>query len=636
MIGGQATRVMIDGRILQLSGEDLINFLNTIAADDIKKIEIISNPPAQYEAAGNGGLINIIYKKGRRNAWKNSSTISYNQSAYGFTTLRNNFSYNKNKIQFTLSGNASKGFVRSEEKSDAFFPNSIWKVDTDTRIKKNNYSVRSLLDFELNKNISIGIQYLGNFDIPNSIANGSTQFINNTNTLDSLLFTKSLRDDKIISHLYNAHVIAQLDTTGKKLSFDFDYFDYDNNFEINDIVNTFLSDNEFIGINQATNNFSQQAVDNYSFKLDMEHPLKFAQVSYGSKLSFITTINDLKNFNTISGTAIFNNNLSNKFKYEENVQAVYINASKKLNEQWSFQAGLRMEHTKTKGFSKTLNQTNSNNYIKWFPSFYTSYQKNDNHNFSFNYGRGINRPIFRDLNPFRSYLNSNVYSEGNPFIQPSFTDRFSLSHNYKGKLITRLYFSQTNNGFGTLFSAEPKNNIQAIIRRNYFSASYFSISESINFNDLSWWKSQNYISFSRQSTNLDKDLNAKAQNGWQYYFSSNNTFPITKNTKLQLNFWYASANKALLFNIGEIYSFNLGLRQNLLNKNLQLSIFINDIFDTASLSHLESTINGVTTIYGQNYSSRYIRFSLNYNFGNKKIDVKNRDFGNDDERNRAN
>ncbi|MDY8135910.1 TonB-dependent receptor domain-containing protein [Aquimarina sp. 2201CG5-10] len=636
MIGGESSRIMIDGRLIQLTGEDLINFLNSIVSDDIKKIEIITNPPAKYDAEGNGGIINIIYKKGRRNSWKNTSSIVHNQNTYNFYTLRNSFFYNKNRMRLVVSGNRSKGNIRNQENSDVLFPDNLWKVETESKDEKDNFSGRLSVEYDISEKTKIGGQYLGNFDRPDSRGNGITRFINNTNSLDSLLINDSNRRDEINSQVFNAHLITKLDTIGRKVSLDFDYFDYSNSLENDYVVNTFSPNNEFIRINQAAQNFSKQDIDNYSLKLDVEHPFKSFNLTYGGKISFITTLNNLQNFNTISGTPVLDTNLSNEFEYKENVQAFYLNGTKRINDKLNLQAGLRVENTQTTGYSKTLDQRNENDYLKLFPRFYISYQKNDNHNFSFNYGRGINRPGFRDLNPFRSFINSNAYSEGNPFIQPSFTDRFTLAHNYKGKLITNIYLSRTIDGFGTLFSADPDNDIQAIIRRNYYTGSFLRISEIYNFSPTHWWKSQNYFSFARQHTKLDDDLNSSAQNGNQFYFSTNNTFVLGENTKLQANFWYNSKHKALLFKVNETYSFNIGLQQSFLNKNLQMSLLFNDIFDTASLSSLESEINGVKTIYGQNYSSRHIRFSLTYSFGNKKINLKNRGFGNDDERNRAN
>ena len=109
ILGKGASQVLINGRSSPLAGDELMAFLSAFSANDIVKIEVITNPPAKYDAAGNGGLINIILKKGLQNSWKNATTLSYNQNKYSFTTLTNNFLYNKNKISFSGSLNATKG-----------------------------------------------------------------------------------------------------------------------------------------------------------------------------------------------------------------------------------------------------------------------------------------------------------------------------------------------------------------------------------------------------------------------------------------------------------------------------------------------------------------------------------------------
>lgn len=636
MVGGEAARVLIDGRLLQLSGEELISFLNSISADDIKKIEIITNPPAQYEASGGGGIINIIYKKGRRNSWKNSTSFSYNVNKYGFGTLRNNFSYNKNKIQLNVSVNATRGSLQNLENSTAFFPSSTWKVKVNSKDTKKSNSVRFSLNYLLSDNIEIGGQYMGSFNSPFSEAPGTTEFYNQSNQLDSLLVKTEPRNRSINSNVYNAHVITKLDTLGRKLTIDFDYFDYNNELQANAVVNTFSPTGDFISINQSVINNTNQKIDNYSIKGDMQHPFNNIDLSYGFKFSSVKTKNRLDNFNTITGIPVLDTNLSNEFEYKENVQGFYMNASKKNNDKWSLQAGLRLESTETKGFSETLNQTNKNSYTKLFPSIFVSHRRNDNNTFTFNYGRGISRPVFRDLNPFRSYVNSNVYSEGNPFIQPAFIDRFTFSHNYKGKFITSLYFSKTTNGFGTLFSAEPENNIQAVIRRNYYNGTYWELSEMYNVKLTSWWKSQNYAHVSGTNASVFKDVDVPVKNGLQFKFSTNNTFTISKNTKVQTDFFYQPKSNSNIYELGTMYGLNIGVKKTFMKKQLQASIYFNDIFDTASLNNLTSEVNGVKTVYNQNYNSQHIRFSLSYSFGNKKIDVKKRGFGSDEEQQRAN
>ncbi|WP_109435254.1 outer membrane beta-barrel family protein [Aquimarina sp. AU119] len=636
MIGRGASRVMINGRILQLSGEALVEFLNSIAADDIKKIEIITNPPAKYEAAGSGGLLNIIYKKGVGDFWKNSTTFAYNQNKYDFYTLRNNFLYNKNKIKLNISVNGDIGNERSIETVETRYPSGPWQTNLDVKKQKDQMSGRLLLDYDITKKTSIGIQYLGNFSQPDRNDRALTNILNNTNTLDSLFRSNGKNNREINSHIYNLHMISKIDTLGRKISVDLDYFDYENKLERDFIVNTFSSNEEFLRINQAQINLSDQLINNFSAKVDVEHPLKLIDLSYGAKLSFIKTENDLQNFNTITGTPELDTGLSNEFEYNEDIQALYVRGSKKINDKLQMQIGLRLENTITKGVSKTLNQTNKNDYLKLFPTFYVSYEKNENHNFSFNYGRRITRPSFRDLNPFRSFTNSNSFSEGNPFIQPSFKDIFEFNYTYKEVLTTNAFLNITSDGYGVLFTADPDNNIQAIIRRNYYDSYVGGIGEIYTFNKISWWESQNQFFIVGYKRSIDNDIDAITRNGVQLYVDLSNRFSLSKSTKLQLDFFYSSKYRGGLYENGERYGLDFGLRQNFLNNDLKLSLYFNDIFDTGSQNNNISEINGVEVVSGQNYSRRFFRFSLSYSFGNKKIRVKKRNFGNDDERQRAN
>ncbi len=636
MIGRGESRVMIDGRLLQLSGEELVDFLASIAADDIKKIEIITNPPAQYEAAGNGGLINIVYKRGARNSWKNNTSLAYNQNKYQFTTLRNNFFYNKNRLRFSLSTNGTLGNRREDEEIDVLYPDGQWLSDANVKARRDNISGRLSIDYDITEKTTIGAQYLGNYSTPDYDILANTQIFNATNQIDSTLINNSLSGRSINSHLYNVHMTTKLDTLDRKISFDLDYFDYDNKLKQNDLVNSFSPNGDFIGINLQSQNLGNQRIDNVSFKVDVEHPFSNININYGGKISFIKTINDLQNLTIQSAAPLFNPNSSNEFEYTEKIQAAYINGSKKIGDHWEFQAGLRLENTDTEGFSKTLNQKNTNQYLKLFPTAYISYQKNDNHTFSFNYGKRINRPSFRNLNPFRIYINSNAFSEGNPFLQPSFTDNFEFNHTYKGKLTTNAFLNIRSDGFGTIFSADEETEVQSIIRENYYTNYNWGIGEIHSFDTLSWWKSQNQIYLLGSKTVVDDNVVGVPQNGTQLYFATNNTFSLSKNTKLQANFWYRSPSKFVLFDISESYSFDLAIKHSMFKDKLQLSLALNDIFDKANDGKLTSIVNNVETVYAQNYSTRFARISISYSFGNSKIKNKQRNFGNDEERRRSN
>ncbi|MFC0778073.1 TonB-dependent receptor domain-containing protein [Flavobacterium sp. HJSW_4] len=636
ILGKGTSRVMIDGRLIELTGEELNNFLKSISAADIKNIEVISNPPAKYEADGTGGLINIIMKKGVRDSWKNSTTVSYDQNKYGIYTLRDNFFYSKNKFRFSASVNGKTGYKNATENLDMYFPDGLSKMNADTKVKNENFSGKLALDYDLSDRTTIGFQFMNDRNNPDFGSDIKIEKYNTQNELQNVTLNKSFTDKGSKNQTYNAHLITKIDSLNRKLSFDVDYFNYNSKFDRGFIANNYNPDMEFIDINQAGRNISNQDIDNWSFKADMEHPFQTFNLSYGAKMSFTNSLSDVVFYNTITGTPELDPSQSNRFKYTENNQAVYINGDKKINEKWNLQAGLRLENTQTTGFSETINQENVNDYLKLFPTFYASYKKNDNNTFSLNYGKRINRPRFDLLNPFRVYINSNSYSEGNPFLKPSFSDNFELAHSYKEVLRTSVFVNAITNGYGVVFTSNPETNTQIVTRENYYKGLNYGLGETYSASFADWWQSENTLYFLGSETKFIKDINATPSNSLQIDFTTNNTFVLGKNTKLQIDFNYSSPFKNGLYEIGYASSFDIGFKQDLLNKTLQIAFLANDIFNTSYLKDFTSVVNGVKQVYSQNESNRFVRLSVIYNFGNKKINVKERNFGNQEERKRVN
>ena len=635
ILGKGTSRVMIDGRMIELAGEELNNFLKSISASDIKNIEIISNPPAKYEAEGNCGLINIIMKKGARDSWKNTTTVSYDQNKYGIFTLRNNFFYNKNKFRFSASVNGKTGYRNIDETLDMYFAEGPTKMDVITKLKEQNVSGKVALDYDLSEKTSFGFQFLKDKNNPDFDSDISINKYNTQNELQDITLNKSTTDKGSGNQTYNAHLIANLDDLKRKLSFDIDYFNYNSEFDRNFVANNYTPDMIFIDVNQSGRNISNQDIDNWSFKVDMEHPLQVMNLSYGAKMSFTNSISDVLYYNTITGSPVLDSNQSNRFKYTENNQAIYVNADKKFNEKWNFQLGLRLENTRTNGFSETMSQTTENNYLKLFPTVYASYKKNENNTFSLNYGKRINRPRFDLLNPFRIYINSNSYSEGNPFLKPSFSDNFEFAHSYKEILRTSVFVNLVTDGYGVLFTSNPETNTQIVTRENYFKNLSYGIGQTYSATFADWWQSENSLYFSGAKTEFITAINATPSNSLQVDLSTNNTFVLGKTTKLQIDFSYTTPFKSGLYEVGYASSFDIGFKQDLFNKTMQIAFLANDIFNTSYLKDYTSVVNGVKQVYSQKESNRFVRLSVVYNFGNKKINVKERNFGNQDERKRT-
>jgi hypothetical protein len=163
----------------------------------------------------------------------------------------------------------------------------------------------------------------------------------------------------------------------------------------------------------------------------------------------------------------------------------------------------------------------------------------------------------------------------------------------------------------------------------------YGVGESYSAGFTNWWQSENSLYFLGSKTEFIKDINATPSNSLQIDFSTNNTFILGKTTKLQIDFSYSTPFKNGLYEVGYMSSFDIGFKQDLFNKTLQVAFLANDIFNTSYLKDFVSVVNGVKQVYSQNESSRFVRLSMVYNFGNKKINVKERNFGNQEERKRT-
>lgn len=635
ILGKGATQVMINGRLSPLTGDDLMSFLNGFSASDIKKIEVITNPPAKYDAAGNGGLVNIILKKGVQNSWKNATTLSYHQNRYNFTTLSNNFFYNKDKISFSGSLNVTKGNVQNLEGVLIDYPTNLWDIDIKGKMKEDQVSGRLLFDYALSDKTTVGFQYLGSTSEPDIEARTLSTVFDNDRVLERSLL--NFGDNEVINknQSLNFHLISQLDSLGKSISFDADFFRFNSDRSLDFFTEQFDDVGVSQGISSDALNTSNRQIENFSSKIDFEFPLQKVNLSYGVKASFTNSKSGVSFFNMISGTPVFDPTQSNDFEYQENVLAAYFSGNSQLNKRLKIQFGLRFEDTKTEGIDTQTNQANIVNYSKLFPSLYLSFAKNDTNTFNFSYGRRINRPNFRNLNPFRFFISDNSFSVGNPFLQPSFSDNFEISHLFKNNFNTSLSLSITTDGFGVFFNTDTINQNQIVTRENYFTQYVYRLEESFS-HQISWWKSQNSFNALAYITKLTRDFDAEIRDGIQFYIESNHTFSLSESSKIQLNSWYSSRHDSGLFSVGELLHVSLGFQHHFQKSNVKMSMFFSDIFNTGSLRGYSSRVNGINQNYRQNESSRNFRVSLSYDFGNKKIKVKNRAFGNDTERMRSN
>jgi hypothetical protein len=432
----------------------------------------------------------------------------------------------------------------------------------------------------------------------------------------------------------NINYELKLDTIGRKLNLDFDYFQNDFNRD-NLLFSQKFANNNIIH-NKRLINKGDQNIENYSFRANAEYPTKNFNLNFGTKISF-TNFNNILN----SEFSIENNNnfepfstQNDQFKYYENINALYIDVNKKLNDKWDLKIGLRDEFIVYMTNNISNNVSGKNQYNKIFPTLYINYNRNENNTFSFNYGRRIDRPRFSNLNPAKWYLNENLIESGNPFLQPSFNHNFELSHTYKSKITTNISYKKIEQGYGQLISHQ--NNIsQEFIRKNYYDSNSFTFYQYYSFKVNNKITSTFNYFISYFETKTFSELLSPSFTGFATNFKSINTFIMNKNktliSQLILEFNPSSRN-----NEDRITStFNsIFLIQYKPNKKLTLLFNAQDIFRT-NFSTISSVSKNVNQSFTQYYDTQRISFSLNYNFGNEKSKTKQHKVSNEEEKNRA-
>lgn len=638
MIGKGGMMVMINERPLQLSGDDLSNFLKTLNAEDIKNIEVINNPPSKYSAEGNSGIINIVTKKGKNDAWNASIRTIYQQATYATGNTGGSFNVQHRKIEFNSNITYANGSNAPDETSKIFYPNSTWDIVNRRRDFSNNMSIRFGMNYTFNERLKTGFNFNHINSQPVMKDNERTNILNpSLTTLDSIIRTNAKNEySKILSSL-NYFVVYQIDTIGRKLSLDIDLFKYKNTTNRTFRTQSFFSENEPKPTSPIeARNFGVQQINNYAVNMDMEHPAEIVNLNYGGRISQIKTDNLFNFFDILNQNEVIDITQSNVFEYKENIQAVYFSGQKEFNEKWEAKFGLRYEWTQTVGFSQTNNQTNTNEYQKLFPTFYVSYKANDNHAFNINYGKRIQRPTYNFLNPFRFVSNPFSFSEGNPFLQPAFVDNIEFEYAYKDNLITNIYFSKLDDGFEQATILDAATNVQQIVPLNFIVNQTIGVSQTVIVNIKDGWNINCSANLYYSSTNSKIPQTLQFLSGWNGEFNVSNDFVLNKSKTLLANFNYNYTTRGVdnLDVNSSANQLNTSFKWLLLDKKMVVSLYVNDIFSSNRFTYTTFS-NEIKNSFINYYDERFFRLGVIYNIG-KKINFKNRDNKNVEDQDRIN
>jgi hypothetical protein len=641
--------IMIDGKTSVLSAADITTMLANMNSDQISSIELISNPSAKYDAAGNAGIINIKLKRNKN--FGTNGTVSVNGSQglmpkapdglYRYTL---NLNLNHRVKKWNIYGNAMQG-RRTNYNTNLLhrttaYNNLLSNFEQDFGRMNigNGFQGKFGVDYYASDKTVIGIM-LDEFAVRTNQNSTSSTYINENKAVavsNSSVFQNGFSKSPFNNFALNFNIKHDFDKEGRGLTFDFDHSKFSNKKEESFYANYFDGDN-IETKNTAIRNNTDANITVYAAKTDFTIPInKTLKLETGLKSSYVETTNEflVENFNN----TVWQKDVgkSNDFVYKENITALYGNISKQWKN-WEAQVGLRAENTYSKGQSITDNKEVKRNYLSLFPTVFLNQKIDKNNNLRYSYSRRVDRPNYQQLNPFVFYLDPYTLDVGNPYLNAQYGNNFELAYSFKTYGVTFSYYD-TKGLIAQISEQDDATRIISVTRRNLGRAQKFSADFYFPFKVAKFWNMQNNASVFYHKYN-DNDIAGASfsQGQLAYSFNTSSTFILPKKFTLEINFWLNSprvygVEKTTIYQ----YALNFGLQKMLMDKKLKLKLNIDDLFLTnnweGSMNYQNVNLNVVNR-----YTSRRINLSASYNFGNQNVkSARTRNTAADDIKSRAN
>ena len=634
--GKDGVIVQIDGKQTYLTQAELVNLLRNTPSDNIEKIELITNPSAKYDAAGNSGIINIKFKKNKNFGTNGNFSIGGGIASPGYGRGNASLALNNRKGKISLFGTGSafegEGFnsqdiyraIPYEGKTTTF--NMISKSDWRSR----NYNYRAGMDYFATDKTTIGVLFSGFYNSwKNPLRATNAEILNDDLSLRQTYHTDTKAHNNMNNISANVNLKHQFNDKGKELTFDADYVRYDSKGFNSLDTRYFTPDGKPDGAPDIIRNNMPALINIGVAKMDYAQPLGKGKFEAGLKSSYVKSDNNMI-FETFDDTWQLDPSRTNQFKYTENINAGYANFNGQINSKTKYQLGLRAEHTHAIGNSVTLNSVRDRNYFNLFPSVFLSRNLDSSNVLNLSYSYRIDRPNYQSLNPFEYYLDPYTFQKGNPNLRPQYTHSFQLVHVYKSFLNTTLAYSRIKDMIADeVPMLIPEENKTYVTAENLDHQNYVSLTISAPIPVTKWWNLQTNVTgaYNQYKTfyrNAQFNMNIFT---WNAYV--NNTFTLPKNWTAEISGWFNSPAIYGLLSSKSQGAINLGLQKSLMDKKATIRLSIQDPFwsnkfrGTTKFEDIDLRVKST-------WPSRQARITFTYRFGNQNVKTRQRNTGSDD------
>lgn len=635
VLGRAGVLLYVDGKRLPLTGEDLTTYLQNLPAEQIDRIEIITNPGSKYEAEGNAGIIDIRLKRDKNLGANGSVNATYSQGFYHRANLSGSGNY-RNK-RFNAFGNAGLGDGGGFNNMNFLsYLNGLEQDEINNRRNTwDNYNYRVGADFFLGNKHTIG--FLAGGTQNDRISRGYNRITlaqaSTPELIDSILVANTTDNNRRQQQTYNLNYRFD-NTKGRSLNVDFDYGNYQNDSKRYQ-PNRYFNATEDAVLTEIINSFDTPSdIDIFTAQADFEDKLWGGTLGAGTKFSQVISDNTFLFFDEPNGTPVRNDKRSNLFKYDEKVYAGYVNYARKLGEKWNFSAGLRAEQTDASGdlqaFLPELEEPPVLlNYLSWFPNAGLTWDLAPKHSLALNGGRRINRPDYNVLNPFNNQISQLSYEKGNPFLRPEIVNNVELGYTLAYRYNFKLAYSRTTDQITRLIAPDEEDPRAGFITwANLADQTVFSLNVSAPVQLFKWWNAYFNLSGSHLDNQADYgDGGVVDVQAFSYSIFQQHTFDLPLGIKGEISGYFSGPGVwGGVFIYETSWSLNMGLQRKFLRDRLNVRLAADDLFYESGWDGY-SDFNGLLSYGGGRWDSRRISLSMGYRFGNDNVKSRKRNTG---------
>jgi len=629
--------VYINDRRVHLSAAEVLQLLEATPANNIKVVEVITNPPAKYDAEG-GAVLNIKTSKNIISGYHGSVFGSYQQGfQFPKYSIGTSHFFKSKKLSAYVNYNISpREDFRNNLETINFIDNdavvSSWETDFKRERASDNQNITGTINYDFDARNSL------NFSANTLIAprensrtrvNSLTEVFGASKALDSSFRTLNNLVSEKFNLAFSLGYIHKFKTDGEQLSVDLHHTNYDFSEFQNVDTGYFLPNATTSFRDNRFQTFSSQEIQLMTGQLDYKLPSEDGSVfEAGIKAVRIASDNILDQFSFQNGVREDDLDNSDVFIYDEKNYAAYTSYEKDW-ERWSIKAGLRVEITETEGVSQLSNTTNINNYTNLFPSFYILNRLKNDDEIYFSYNKRIYRPRYRQLNPFRYFLNDNAFITGDPGLLPEIDDSFILGYTINNTFTFEAYYRYEQNPTLELPVQDNDNRLLKYIYTNIDHnesygldfTTYTSITKHWNLYVLSslFFYENNFFAVGNNNELLNNER-------WSVYANVTNYFNFLKDNSLTADIGvdYISSLFIGPSDISSRLGLDINLNKTFWNNRASLNIGVRDLLNTRNFTQSTRYLNQDWFVDSR-LENRLFVVGFNYKFGNYRLKVKKAD-----------